>query len=236
MFFKQTTPNSVLVPAAICVSLFFILVTILFYQLNTINTQQADIQKIQNDIYYFLENQNQTTQSCVVDQDAWAVLQNSYCDAGIPIINYSTSTEVYIDWVPDLQTKIDNGYVVYEAICVHNLIVQYLYNNPNTSFPVPASSSNDMFTMGLPNLCVPGSNIGHSGFSSQLQAVVDDFILFDNYTSDIPLLRTVIHYDNNTIPANIGASFYMANNFTKCYTVELHCYGFNALYSYFINK
>jgi len=140
----------------------------------------------------------------------------------------SSSTE-FFTFVNDLEDKIANGFILKSNSCIlpGNIIVGILLNNASSIFPAPNSSTNDAFINGLPNICAPGTNIGHFGNSPEF--IASALLLINT----VPFNATTIHYENDSIHSIIGKSF-LNKTLHKCLPmmVEVYCYGYNPIYVY----
>lgn len=190
--------------------------------LNSISAKQDQINESLNNNTCC--DNNETAESCIVDS---ALVQENYT---LFCLTNDSSYNNFFFLVDDLEDKITNGYILKSSACVgpSNLVVYILLNNISKTFPAPNASSNDAFVNGLPNLCGPGTNIGHYGnsadFVNSALALINT-VMFNN---------TALHYDNDSINSIIGKGFLNQSKLVeiKCFIVEVYCYGFNPIYVY----
>ncbi len=216
----------------------FILFLILLLKLTTIIVNQDNIQTIE----IILTGALQGISQALVDQQRCINITNLsivraaeflYCNLSLPIANYTPDDLVYIDWIPALQDKIDRSIILYNAICIDSLVIHFLFNNPSVTFPVSSFIPNDPFLSGLPHMCIPGSNVGHSGVSQLFEDLVGGILVGSDIYNATPPLNAVLYYPPTSVSALIGSGFYLANDIFKCYKTELYCYGFTPAYLFF---
>jgi len=162
--------------------------------------------------------------TCIIDATTVEEVYSTYCST-------LTTTTEYLFFVNDLEDKITNNYILKSKFCVapDDTVIYALVNNPNATFPAPNSSTNDGFINGLPNICGPGTNVGHTGSSSEFVASVLQLLNTVSFNTS-----TVIHYGTSSIQALIGKKFINDTRLTNvlCFPVEVYCYGYNSIYIY----
>lgn len=212
----------------------FLFFVIILYKTQSIASQESSIAILQELILAQLDSITfDLTHHLCVTPENWPAINASnqeYCDNSLSIGNYSTNSLIYVDWIPTLQDKIDRGYISYDTICLNTLVIHTLVNNPNTTWPVTSSFPGDTFLNGLPNICLPGTNIGHSGISTPFQDLVFSFLSNQTELTDVPPLRSILFFPATSIPATVGTTFYTNNSIIQCYQTELYCYGFIPMY------
>lgn len=214
----------------------YVFFCIIMYYLNASSTKLSEITKFQQTILDRLEliDLLDPSSACILpdNKDLVKTAEEDYCFLNISINNYTPLSVVYIDWIAELQDKIDRGFIFYEAVCVNNLVIHVLTNNQSVVWPISSPFADDKFTNGLPNLCFPGID---NGFSIPFQNIVDSFLSETTNLTDVNGLKSILYYPRDSFSANIGKTFYLNNSVIECYQVELYCYGKMPVYLYATN-
>lgn len=229
---RRSESSSIPFAATIFLSILFFIAWLVFFivisnQLNSLSQRQRESTLSQDYMVELILNSSTTLESlstnCLLDASLFTQANTDFCSSNTSITNYSYTSLVYVDWIPEIQSKILSSHILYDAVCIGNgIVVHLLSNNISATFPASSNSTNDPYVYGVPNTCLPGLTPYSSSdfFSNNL---LESFLQLN--VSQIQPFTNLIHYGHGAVNSAVSRSFYLPNSIVKCYVGELFCYG-----------